>query len=280
MMIFLTWGLISRAEAQDESSFIRLSRTDKGQPLSLDVSILPFTGTYNNRPVQVDLVSAVHVGEKSYYEELNRRFGNYEVVLFELIADPGVQIKPQKSEERSAISNMQIAIKDLLKLDFQLEQIDYGASNLVHADMSPAEFSKSMSDRGESFSRLFLQAFAAAYSKQAKEGVKPPDLSSIFLLFFEDARALALRRILAQEFENMEGLLSTLNGKEGSTILTERNRRALEVLGNELEKGRSKLAIFYGGAHMPDFTSRLKKDFGLTPGEPEWLVSWHLAAQR
>ena len=35
----------------------------------------------------VDLVGAVHVGDKAYYQELNKLFKNYDAVLFELVAE-------------------------------------------------------------------------------------------------------------------------------------------------------------------------------------------------
>ncbi len=48
---------------------------------------------------QIDLVGAVHVGEASYYKELNRRFKTYDAVLFELVADPDIRIAGRKDQE-------------------------------------------------------------------------------------------------------------------------------------------------------------------------------------
>jgi hypothetical protein len=71
-------------------------------------------------------------------------------------------------------------------------------------------------------------------------------------------------------------LTAAFGGEEGSTLITDRNAAALDVLGDEIAKGRRRIAIFYGAAHMDDFDERLREDFGLQPSEPEWLEAWDL----
>src|ERR1700743_2439159 len=42
--------------------------------------------TYQNSDgVQVDLIGAVHVGEKAYYDELNKQFEGYDAMLYEMV---------------------------------------------------------------------------------------------------------------------------------------------------------------------------------------------------
>jgi len=65
-------------------------------------------------------------------------------------------------------------------------------------------------------------------------------------------------------------------GPGGSTIVSERNKRALAVLKNQIKKGKRHLAIYYGVAHMPDmaagwsgtsvFNARLLPCAGCPPG--------------
>ncbi|MDA1178761.1 MAG: hypothetical protein O2931_08195, partial [Planctomycetota bacterium] len=63
-------------------------------PIALDTAIVSFEPAVvdGSKPqgagVRVDLVAAVHVGERSYYDVLNRRFADYDVVLYELVAEP------------------------------------------------------------------------------------------------------------------------------------------------------------------------------------------------
>ena len=70
--------------------------------------------------------------------------------------------------------------------------------------------------------------------------------------------------------------LAMLYGPEGSTIITERNKKALQVLDREIKNGKKKLAIFYGAGHLPDFEARLEKDFGLKRQNQRWLAAWKL----
>jgi len=91
----------------------------------------------------------VHIADQSYYDQLNREFADYDVVLYELVAPPGAKIpKPGSAKGGSPLSFMQRTMKDMLDLEFQLDTIDYEAKNLVHADMSPEEFAESMKRKG------------------------------------------------------------------------------------------------------------------------------------
>ena len=46
----------------------------------------------DGKTVTVDLIGAVHVGEKEYYEALNKRFEQYDSMLYELVAPEGTVI--------------------------------------------------------------------------------------------------------------------------------------------------------------------------------------------
>ncbi len=271
------------------SRYVRISRDSRDEPQALETSIVrllpPAEGGDSSFPHDgyVDLIAAVHVGELAYYEELNRRFQGYDAVLFELVAPKNFDVSAQKRETsprgQHPISLLQMGMKSILKLEFQLDRVNYKAPNFVHADMSPEELSTSMASRNESFMGMLLKAMAAASAKESRGEGKPPDVGSLFLLMFDDARALALRRIMAREFEDIDMLLDTLNGTEGSSIITERNKVALRELGKVLGQGKRRIAIFYGGAHMPDFERQLGQSYGLKPSDPEWLLAWRLAPE-
>jgi hypothetical protein len=259
------------------SSYVRISRDESRDPISLDTSIVRLTKEDATGSSSVDLVSAVHIGEASYYEALNRRFESYDAVLFELVAESDVHQSGQiKGDSSHPISALQQSLKNWLKLEFQLDAIDYGAKNFVHADMTPAQLSGAMVRRGESFFTLMLRAVSASAARESQGGGRPPDLSSMFLLLFDESRAIALRRIIASEFEGVDDLLATINGPEGSAILTDRNTVALTVLEKAMAQGKRKIAIFYGGAHMPDIETRMITDRGFTKSGIEWLVAWRL----
>ncbi len=272
---YFFFGLVLARSVWAEEAFVRVRRDENNRAVALETSIAHYVRAGNaDSSFSVDLVSAVHVGEKSYYEELNKVFSAYDVVLYELIAEKGDM--PRESDQPAhPISMIQLAIKDFLKLEFQLQGINYRAKNFVHADMSPEEFVRSMESRNESFLQMFVRAIMLAYSKELSGEGKPPDLSMLLLLVVKD-RSVLLRRMMAEQFDDMDSVLEALNGPEGSTILSERNKVALAGLRKQKALGKKRCAIFYGGAHMPDMERRLVAEFGLVRQSAKWLTAWKL----
>src|SRR5262249_17807133 len=156
--------------------------------------------------------------EKNYYEELNKRFDNYDVVLYELVAPEGTVIpKGGLDRNRNALSSIQNGVKDLLELEYQLSGIDYTKQNFVHADLSPDEFSQAMKNKGESFWTIFMRLMAAGMVQQANNPGKSNEFDILMALFDPD-RALKLKRIMAEQFADLDGVMSAFNGPDGSTL--------------------------------------------------------------
>ncbi len=226
----------------------------------------------------VDLVGAVHVGDHGYYDKLNRRFRQYDAVLYELVAPTGTKVpRGRGTSSGHPLGALQNAMKSMLELDHQLEEIDYTRPNFVHADMSPDEFFASMDQRDESFIELYFRivgASLAQQSQQAAEG-QSPELELMSALLATD-RARRLKILLAKQFQGMESLMLAFNGTDGTTIITERNNRALDVLKEQLADGQERLAIFYGAGHLGDMHQKLVEDFEMKPVLIEWLDAWDL----
>jgi hypothetical protein len=267
----------STASKTKEPNYIRVTRDDHGNPLALETSVVRLVPQGNEHPgLAVDLISAVHVADKGYYEALNKRFADYDVVLYELVAPEGTVVpKGGLERNRNALSAVQNAMKDLLALEYQLSGVDYTAKNFVHADFSPDEFSKSMEAKGESFWTIFFRLMAAGMVQQASNPEKANELDLLMAMFDSD-RALKLKRIMADQFSDMGLIVTAFNGPEGSTLITERNKAALKVLAKEIEAGKKKIAIFYGGGHMPDMEPRAIADFHLKRDNQQWLEAWNL----
>jgi hypothetical protein len=261
----------------DDASYIRVRRDAEGHPQALETSIVHLVPANSDHPgLSVDLISAVHVGDKGYYDKLDKRFDNYDVVLYELVAKEGTVIpKGGGDPNRNPLSSIQNAMKDLLELEYQLSGIDYTKKNFVHADLSPAEFAKSMKDKGESFWTIFFRLMAAGMAREANNPGKGGDFDILMALFDKD-RAIKLKRIMADQFADMDIITAAFNGPDGSTLITERNKAALAVLGKQIDAGRKKIAIFYGGGHMPDMESRAIADYHLKRASQEWLEAWNL----
>lgn len=218
----------------------------------------------------VDLVSVVHIGDSSYYADLEQRFSAYDALLYELVAPKGSRPGRGRKKGTSVISQVQRLMKDSLDLQFQLDAIDYEAKNFVHADLSPKEFLAKQKERGESMVTLMIRAMLAGM-QNSKDG---PQITSYHLLFGIN-NPKYLKFLFAQQLENVEALLAALGGGKGeeSTIVGDRNAAAIEVLNERLEKGDDNIGIFYGAAHMPDLEDRLLQ-LGFKYEGEEWLTAW------
>jgi hypothetical protein len=267
----------AQAGGNKGKNYIRVAHDSRGNPLALETSIVRLVPEGTDHPgVSVDLISAVHVADQSYYEALNKRFADYDVVLYELVAPEGTVVpKGGGNRNRNALSAVQNGMKDLLALEYQLAGVDYSKKNFVHADFSPEEFSKSMEDKGESFWTIFFRLMAAGMVQQANHPENANELDLMMALFDRD-RAVKLKRIMAEQFADMDLLVTAFNGPEGSTLITERNKAALKVLAKEIAAGRKKIAIFYGGGHMPDMEPRVISDFHMKRDSQQWLEAWNL----
>jgi hypothetical protein len=276
------------AAVAERVEFLRLSRDDAGGLVSLDTSIVeyrqdPTAAPAGRGPLQVDLVAAVHIGGAGYYETLDRLFADYDAVLYELVAPPNARVPKPGRKPAGAIGSAQQGLTRMLGLAFQLENIDYSAANFVHADLSPKEFDAAMRKRGESwwgmFTKLMREGMARAERGEAGPGADLSVGEMFGLLFGSGAdRQVKLRRVMAEQFTDMDVLTAAFGGEEGSTLITDRNAAALDVLRRQIAKGSRKIAIFYGAAHMDDFDRRLREDFALQPGETVWLEAWDLRA--
>lgn len=260
---------------EEEPAFLRVLHDAKDVPTSLETSVATFMGERGTP--QVDLISAVHLADVGYYEELNRLFRQYDVVLYELIAPEDGRVPQPGHRSRHPVGRLQEGIKSYLDLSFQLHHIDYSAKNLVHADMSPEEFSQSMKDRGESFLQVFFRMMTQATTQSATKKA-PSDADFLIALFAED-RSLRMKRLMATQFEDMESQMAVFSGPDGSTLITERNKKAIEVLRRELDRGHDRIAIFYGAGHMQDMAERLTNEFGLKSTGQRWLQAWDLTSK-
>ena len=272
--------------AEKQVEFLRLKRGADNSPLSLDTAVVRYCETAEaaaragrNKPLEVDLVGAVHLGSRSYYNSLDRLFRNYDAVLYELVAPDNARVPKPGQKASGAIGSAQQSMTKLLGLAFQLEEIDYTAQNFVHADLSPKEFEAAMAKRGESWWTMFAKLMRESMARAQRSDGGPSSslkLGDMFGILFGSNREVRLRRIMAEQFTDMDVLTAAFGGENGSTLITDRNAAALEVLQAQIARGRKKIAIFYGAAHMPDFDNRLRKDFGFQPRETVWLEAWDL----
>jgi hypothetical protein len=265
---------------KETNRFLRLSRDKANSPAALETAILHCAPVDGKRTSPtVDLIAAIHIADSSYYQQLNREFGRYDAVLYELVAPENANV-PRKGDPSGnhPITLLQNGMKDVLELEFQLKGIDYSCKNMVHADMSPDQFYEAMQKRGESVMTILVRMMGYAMARQGQESGEAGGLDWLAALFDKD-RATALKRLLAEQFVESEDLMSAMDGPKGSTLISGRNKVALDVLRKEIASGKNKIAIFYGAGHMPDFLKRLRDEFGLAPVETRWIVAWDLKSK-
>ncbi|RMF37356.1 MAG: hypothetical protein D6753_17705 [Planctomycetota bacterium] len=260
------------ASQGDELEFVRVKRDGK-RPVALQTAIVTYRGDSPDSP-EVALIGAVHIAEPEYYSRLNQIFRQFDALLYEMVMDPDGGIPDPEERGVSPVSTIQVGMKDALGLTFQLDEIDYQADNFVHADMTPQEFFETMNKRKEGVLQMMLRSIGSGLAMQGSG--KANDLDVLSALVSQD-REKALRRALAEQMEMMDGQMAALTGEDGkSTLITERNAKAFQVLAEQLKAGKKKIGVFYGAGHLKDMHKRLVDEFGLHPVKTEWLDAWHL----
>ena len=287
------------AKADDETSeraYIRIRKNDKKLAVALETSVITFANSKQFPDATVDLVGAIHLGEPEYYTQLNELFKKYDVLLFEAVmpeeavkdglrpgGGEGSHRKPLSDEEEwtdarigfTAISVLQLGMKDALGMEFQLTGVDYTADNFVHADMTAEEFESSMSRRGESFSGMFLTEMGKSVATQQDQNPIAMNLDMMLSALSSD-RFYRIRRIAAVQLAKAGGGDAFAGFDGTSTIITERNKKCLDVMSRELKKGQKKVGIFYGAGHFSDMEKRMADEYGFERTTEDWLVAWHL----
>ncbi len=270
--VVLCYGLILTCVSPTLASDLqhtRLLKDSEGRSISLDVAVTSF----QKSGVTVDLIGAIHIADKSYFEKLNSLFQEYDKVLFELVAPEEHDFSSKKKG-----SDMYKPMADALGLVGQVEHIDYSVPNMVHADLSPKALKKAMEDGGQTFFDLFISVMRNGYKSQLKDYHKSQVASLKLLLgFLSPNRDRVLKSILAEQFADLDNQMGQLGEEVNSLIIEKRNIKALEVLEETLKApSNKKIAIFYGAGHNKDFADRLVNQMGFRYSQQTWLAAWQL----
>jgi hypothetical protein len=284
------------AEAPD---FIRVEETETAT--HLQTAVVRFT----KGEASVELIGAVHIADKNYYEALNQRFEGYEALLFEGIGGDKPAAAPEEApaeaEEAPAeepaepeVAEVEVPAEEIpapkkpakkkekldglhtayesgakwLGLAYQMKVIDYRKANFVHADLSMAEFTALQKERGESLIGFVMKTGLKKTDKPVKE---PSSLKLLVSLVRGDKDGL--KRELVHTLGAGDDQVAALAGD--NVIIGDRNAKCLEVLDREVLAGKKKLGIFYGAAHFPDMEKRLVEGGWTKTGE-EWMTAWEI----
>ncbi|MBO13817.1 MAG: hypothetical protein CMJ68_24085 [Planctomycetaceae bacterium] len=294
-------GKAKKAVAKTKSTpekiprFIRIVRDEKtGEPLRMETATVRYVkragkvaGKRRKQLVTVDMIGAVHVGERAYYDALNKQFEQYDALLYELVADKGVRPpKGAKAASNNPAGFLQNAMKSTLKLDHQLELIDYSKKNFVHADLSPDEMAAAMKKRGDNALTITLGVLAdmirqqrVADAKARKKGARgQAEEVDIVTMLLDPNGPVKMKRMMAEQMADLgpgTGVGKTLD----QLLIQDRNAAAMRVLQEQLKKGKRRLGVFYGAAHLPDFHRRMVA-IGFRPKTVTWTSAWDLRIEK
>jgi hypothetical protein len=234
----------------------------------------------------VDLVGVVHLGDAAYFENLNALLKGYDAVLYEMVGGKHEPVADDAGDleaapEMASVRQLQQLARSFLGLEFQLDGIDYSARNFIHADVAWEEFNTLMMVRGQSFATLFTRALTLAEEGEVAgipndEEVIAAMMKRIFTAVMT-GNSNELKRSIAPLVSEAEGLITQLEGDDGTVLVSERNRVVMEVLAEEREvRGGGKFAVFYGAGHMPDLEKRLLAE-GFSKEKTIWADAWTIA---
>ncbi|KAL6974408.1 hypothetical protein U1Q18_028591 [Sarracenia purpurea var. burkii] len=222
------------------------------------------------------------------------------------------KLKVSRSRGFNILGCIQRQMARLLMLEFQLDCLDYQAENWYHADLDYETFKLLQLQKGESLfsfardmtlkstkamvqpvlisdelgpwrskllwaSRVLpmplvgLVIIGSVCTDSGSGASKYPELEALSRLDFGAAMKVFLAKRLTSEFTQL-----TAEIEERSVIIGERNKAAADALRRAIDEGHNKIAILYGGGHMPDLGRRLREEFDLVPSQVQWIPAWSI----
>lgn len=249
--------------------FIRVKETDEAAKLQTALF------GYEKDGVHVDLIGAIHLADKKYYEFLNKRFETYGVLLFEMVGGenlgggkrPVAAVEDEGENQLAGLRMIYESMEKALGLTGQGSEIDYFAKNFVHADLTLKEFESLQKERGESLLGFMIQAGIAAEKPK-----RDPDTIRLMRGILSGRPDLVKLEVMHSMAEGGEQI-DAMTGE--NVIISDRNAKCMEVLDREMAKGAKKIGIFYGAAHFPDMEKRML-DKGFVRAKSQWLTAWRV----
>jgi len=228
--------------------------------------------SYQKDNRQIDLVGVIHIGDKAYYQKLNKHFTTYDTVFFEMTGTKASIANLQRNKAKKAekkyegLNQLYSLYQSLMDLTLQVEVVDYSQNNFIHADMTADEFHKAQKEAGEDITDAILSSNI--------------DLSEV-------DQGIMMRAMMTGESNLLKNEIMTLMQKadeamandENSVLISGRNDKCLQIVNENLETNQKikKAAIFYGAAHLPDFHHKLLKS-GWKRTDTQWLNAWVVPA--
>ncbi|XP_028774032.1 uncharacterized protein LOC114731071 [Neltuma alba] len=226
---------------------------------------------------------------------------------------PKARVRGSGAKGINILGCIQRWMAQILMLDFQLDSLSYEAENWYHADLDYETFKLLQLEKGESFfsfardmtlrsTKAMLQPassvpedlgswrskllwasrvlpmplvglfiIGSVCADAGSQASAYPEIEALSSLDFGAAIKFFLAKRLATELTEV-----TADVEEKSVIIGERNKAAVDSLRKAIQEGHNRIAILYGGGHMPDLGRRLREQFDLDPGRVQWITAWSI----
>jgi len=289
--------VIAPEDRPEPGAYLRYAPPAVGQAGGLDIAITHLTPADGGPAVA--LVGVVHVADKPYFDTLQQELDGYDIVLYEGVKPEqlsNVDWQRSFTEGGGEAANLQRDLAGWFGFAYQLEAIDYGRKNFVHADMSMEAFlaagggdmipgaGKKASARAADDAPAPAGADEEATTTAGEVGAVGTPIQSTWkaVKAFGDAalgapgplRSMA-RKMFAETMGTTDiGAALAMRPGFSELILEKRNQVVLERLAEVVGDAKGPIAIFYGAAHMDDLEAQLTSKFGYSRSSARWLRAW------
>jgi hypothetical protein len=279
--------------------YIKLLPGVDGTMGAAQTAIRRFTPIHGNGP-SIYLVAAIHIGEKSYYKQLQRFLDKQSVVLYEGVGPPPRAIRTKFARGAGShpfkVAKQPVGIQkklaNALNLQLQMDGIRYDRPQFRNSDLNWDTMNSLATEAGPDTQRLLAEL---KNSISGGPNVTEVDLIMDKVLKVSASRPLVatiLRRLFVvvlcapDKVRHLPGLKQDKGGPLGpakkldSIIINERNKTVLADLKALLKTSKrnssrpiQSIAIFYGAAHMKDIEQHLVSDLGYRTAEAQWVTA-------
>ena len=214
------------------------------------------------------LVGAIHIGQKSYYKELQRLLDYSDEVFYEGVKPGSPVAKATVAPPSKGPKATYQILSDAIGLDFQLLDIDYTKPNWKNVDLSWTELEALNKAQANGKPSQFDQVKGmldptgpAAKSLSAAMGIATPGMKEAIKIFM-------IKTAGSEGGPNLDAATERI-------VVQARNRTVIDALdaATSAEAPPRAVAVFYGAKHMADLQRTLVEKYGYTLDEKRWFAA-------